>query len=146
MSRISAALVLAILALPAVARTVVPRKCVRQRLNPVFAAYADVLKAQTEHRAQRLDAALDKVLNDKSTFADEALAVLLGFYLGEHSGEEISCELVHRGHRVLRFLKTYEKATIKLPGVAADALRPDQSEYQVVIERIAAGEHCTREP
>jgi hypothetical protein len=120
----SAKLLLLAFAVPAGA-DVLPRQVVQQRVSPVFEAYAQVQAAETEDTARRLEAALDSVLDDRSSVGDESLAVLVGFYLGEHSGGEIKCELVSRG---------------------PTALRPRKKEYPLVIQRITAGEHCVREP
>jgi len=146
MHRIIAAMFLSFVVLPAFGTTIVPPKRVQARLSPVFSAYARVVEAETEQTASTLDSALSSVLEDRSRVGDEALAVLLGFYLGEHSGEDISCELVARGSRVLPFLRKYRSAHIRLTGVPSTSLRPEQSQYNGVIARITANKACTREP
>ena len=146
MHRLIAATFLTFVVLSAFGTTILPPKRVRARLNPVFSAYDQVVQAETQQAASALDLALSRVLEDRSRLGDEALAVLLGFYLGEHSGEDISCELIARGAKVLPFLRKYRSAQITLPGLPTAPLRRGRSQYHGVIERIRAGEACTREP
>jgi hypothetical protein len=139
-------LILGLAASPVFGAEVLPPKRVRALVRPVFAAYSRVLRAETEETANGLENTLAHVFKDKSSVGDEALAVLLGFYLGEHSGEDISCELVSRGSRVLKKLEKYRSATIVIPGAPQGSLRAKSAEYTGLIARIRSGETCTREP
>jgi hypothetical protein len=125
---------------------VLPPERVRALIRPVFTAYSRVLREETEETSNGLEHALTRVFKDKSSVRDEALAVLLGFYLGEHSGEDISCELVSRGRRVLKKLEKYRYATIVVPGAPQGSLRAQPGEYSGVIARVRSGKHCTRLP
>ena len=129
------------------AATLTPPKAVQQRLATVLNAHLQV-KHEGESAATRdaLESALSPILVDRSATGDETLAVLLGFYIGEHPSEDISCELVSRGRPVLKYLKKYESAQVVVPGVSPEALEPIKTEYPIVIGRIQAGERCAREP
>ena len=136
-----------ILASLALAGTATPPARVQQRLRPTMETYAKVKAGgDTEATASSLDAALSSLLNDQSPVGDEALAVLLGFYIGEHPAEDIACELVHRGKRVEKYLSKYQAAEVALPLVAMPLPEAVRSEYPLVIRRVRAGERCTREP
>ena len=48
-----------------------------------------------------------KLLRRRGHAADEALAALLAFYVGEHTGEELLCEVTKRGRRMKRHLRRF---------------------------------------
>ncbi len=72
--------------------------------------------------------------------------VLLGYYIGEHPGEDVSCELVARGQEARALLEKYAQAKIILSGVTRFNPRSVQSEYPIVLRRIQEHEQCVREP
>jgi hypothetical protein len=43
---------------------------------------------------------LDSLSKDESETADRALVMLVGYYLGEHNGEELETEIIRRGKRM----------------------------------------------
>jgi hypothetical protein len=132
---------------PTVAATVTPQKPVQQRVAAVLDAYSRIVhEGETEATARALESALSPILNDRSEIGSETLAVLLGFYVGEHPGEDISCELVARGRPILKYLRKYESARVVVPGVTSDALKSVKTEYPIVVKRIEAGDICAREP
>ena len=98
-----------------------------------------------EKDAEVLDARLERVLEDHSAASTEALVVLLGFYIGEHPAEDISCEIVARGAQVLPLLHRYAEASVIVPGINMATVRPIKTEYEVVESRIQSGEKCVRE-
>ena len=113
---------------------------------PVLNAMVDVRSGENQRNLRALDDAVEAVCNKRTPASDEALAVLLQFYVGEHSSEDISCELVHRGRRVLPFLEKYHGRQIVVPGVDMSRTEPLDTLYEEVRHRIRAGEKCEREP
>jgi hypothetical protein len=144
---ITATAIVLLAALPVVAGSVTPPKAVLQQVATVISAHSEATRTgEAAASGDRLESALSAVLSDRSRVGDESLAVLLGLYLGEHPNEDISCELVARGKRVLEYLRKYESAKVLLPGVSSGSLQPIKTEYPVVMRRIQAGERCVREP
>ena len=89
---------------------------------------------------KRFEKRWEALANNNARAADEALAVLLHFYIGEHSGEELMDEAVQRGKRMLPLLRRYQRC--KPMGVAhglraVDREIPDL--YEVVIAEVAKG-------
>ena len=140
-------LLVVLAALPSLAESVSPPKAVQERLAPVLGAAADLDQhGETRATADALDSALSVLLADHSRAGDEALAILLGLYVGEHASEDVSCELVGRGKRVLKYLAKYATADVSLSRVSAPFPRAVRSEYPIVVERINSRETCAREP
>jgi len=63
-----------------------------------------------------LETRLDALYNNPSKEADEAVVILMSFYLGEHNGEELYENLISRGPRMIPLLERYlhEEPTILL--------------------------------
>jgi hypothetical protein len=59
---------------------------------------------------------LDSLYQDDSPAADEALVVLLHFYLGEDNGEELLYYVTARGQRMLEPLLRWRNARPSIPG------------------------------
>jgi len=62
-----------------------------------------------------LDTRLGALYNNPSKDADEAVVILMSFYLGEHNGEELYENLLSRGPRMIPLLERYlheEPATL----------------------------------
>jgi hypothetical protein len=62
-----------------------------------------------------LDTRLNALYNNPSKEADEAVVILMSFYLGEHNGEELYENLLSRGPRMIPLLERYlheEPATL----------------------------------
>src|SRR6185312_6520267 len=59
------------------------------------------------------------VLANHSPAGDQALAYLLTVYMGEHPGEEMVCEAINRGKRLLPLIQSYSKCQ---PSVGAEPL------------------------
>ncbi len=49
---------------------------------------------------EAVEARLDLLKHDDSQKADQALIMLMGYYLGEHNHEQLMIEIVHRGSRM----------------------------------------------
>ena len=54
-----------------------------------------------------LDTRLGALYNNPSKDADEAIVILMSFYLGEHNGEELYENLIGRGPRMIPLLERY---------------------------------------
>ena len=125
---------------------VTPPASVQECLAPVLAAYADVVrKGEGVATEEALGKAVLGILRDKSDVGDEALAVLLGLYVGDHNAEGIVCELINRGRPVLGYLAKYQSAQVKMPLVSAPMPEAVKALYSEVISRIRSGETCVQE-
>ncbi len=88
------------------------------------------------------------LLDDKSPEPDEALVALRAYYVGEDNAEELDCELMIRGRRLLPLLERYQRC----PPVAGrgpfprnlQTVMPDD-DYIETIAAIRRGEPCERE-
>jgi hypothetical protein len=59
----------------------------------------------------KVDEAFERIVHDRSIAGDQALVYLLHVYLGEDRGEEIECELINRGKKMLPLIQQYEECT-----------------------------------
>lgn len=57
----------------------------------------------------RVENLFESLLANRTTAGDEALAYLLNIYLGEHSGEELTCEVTNRGKRMIPLIRAYQQ-------------------------------------
>jgi len=79
-------------------------------LRPIL----DEVQKGTEHDESRLSNLLYGLTQKKGHAADEALVVLMCFYVGESQEEEDA--LIARGSRLLPLLQKYEARNPKVPG------------------------------
>ena len=56
---------------------------------------------------QELDKRLDTLFGNNTKEGDEAVVILMSFYLGEHNGEELQENLLSRGPRMMPLLERY---------------------------------------
>jgi len=120
---------------------IAPPRPVSALVSPVLNAYDAVAAKDDESAELPLNSALHKVLEAKTGYGDEALAILLGYYIGEASGEDVSCELVSRGRYVLFYIDKYAKVEPVITGVHSRHARVFD-EYAIVRHRIMSGEVC----
>ena len=118
-----------------------PAKLVVSVLN----AFAKLRESENEETTLALESALNSVFEKNTRASDEALAVLVEFYIGEHSGEDLFCELVHRGKRVLPLMKKYHRRSIVVPGMNMSRAEALDTLYDGVVHEIRRGAHCERE-
>ena len=59
---------------------------------------------------------LGRLFKDRSRASDEALIVLLSYYLGESNGGDLVDEITERGRRMLPYLERYECCLARIPG------------------------------
>jgi len=120
-------------------------------LKSRIAAYREVLDAKGRAIIQSgaaedfIDRLYD-LFDDRSRAADEALAVLLRYYVGEDPGEDLWCEIVHRGKQMLPYLEKYHDC---LPTTGAEPIPkslldiPDW--YPELMAEIGRGGSCERD-
>jgi hypothetical protein len=120
---------------------ITPPQSVSALVAPVLNAYEAVALKDKETTEVPLHQALQKVLETRTGYGDEALAILLGYYVGEASAEDVSCELVSRGRYVLFYIDKYAKAESSIAGVRSYHARIF-SEYPIVRRRIISEEVC----
>jgi hypothetical protein len=86
------------------------------------------------------------ILGNRSHAGDEAVAYLLNVYMGEHPGEELVCEVINRGKRMLTLIREYKRCT---PLIGIEPLpkfvRGSGYLQQYAEEGILKGEKCTSE-
>jgi hypothetical protein len=111
----------------------------------VLNAQIRILSEDTQANESELDRQVWRVLDDQTVSGSEALALLLGFYIGESVGENIACELVRRGKSVIPMLHYYSSHEVNIPHVQMPLIRRTAEEYSIVEQRIAKGEHCVVE-
>jgi hypothetical protein len=98
-----------------------------------------------------LEAQFDKsfkaILKDESAGGDEAVAYLLTIYVGEATGEELTCEGVNRRARIVKHLQVFTTCTPELGDEQLQAAFPrDPTKGRWVLERIAKGEKSCELP
>jgi hypothetical protein len=64
------------------------------------------LGLESPHRAV-FEERCERLLATKGHAADEAIAALMCFYVGEHWGEELMCETLRRGKRMVPYLRRF---------------------------------------
>lgn len=108
----------------------------------VLNAHIKVSSEDTETNESELGRQLRRVFDDHTASGTDALALLLGLYIGESSGEDVSCELVNRGKSVIPRLHYYSLHEVNIPNVQMSRVHRIPGEYSIVEQRIAKGEHC----
>ena len=83
--------------------------CSNERVRILAESILDLRARETESSDHRytieLDQNLGALFNNDSTCADAASLVLLGYYLGEARNEDLYCNLLTRGKRLLPLLR-----------------------------------------
>lgn len=88
--------------------------------------------------APEVERRFEALLANHTAAGDEALVYLLNVYMGEHPGEELVCEVVNRGKRMVPLIRAYQACTPQigleplhkvvrgsgyLPGMALDGIK-----------------------
>jgi hypothetical protein len=108
----------------------------QQHVTRVSEAFSALRKSPTSHAANsQSNHAFELLLKDKSSAGDEALAALIGHYLGDST--EAECEALARGKRMLPLLVRFNHRPplVQLPLSTAHS----RSE---LIAQIKAGVRC----
>ena len=95
---------------PAVAIRVTPvlDAIVRSRkASPTASPFAEWFKVEKP---------VTRVMEDRSPAADEALVVLVQFYIGESTSEDLNHEITKRGRRMLPYLRKYRRDLARIAG------------------------------
>lgn len=117
---------------------------------PVLKAHSAVAKHDTfeaqaaeEFEAQVAEErAMEPLYAHKTAVTNEAIAVLLGFYIGEGPGERLTCEAIARGRVMLPLIKKYKDATVLVLGIDPGQTKPNKTQYSYVVPDIEAGKDC----
>ena len=128
------------------ASTVVPQTDVLEKVLPIL----DVCRRAVATQGERQNAAFlkagrltGKLFQDKTKSSDEALVVLMNFYIGEATGEDLLHHVTVRGKRMLPLLLKYRDAHVIFPkGNYASVLLPAdvrRENFDDVIKSIKAG-------
>jgi hypothetical protein len=65
-------------------------------------------RGPSKHRLEVENRFFD-ILKNKTNVGDEAVVYLLNVYMGSHPGEEVVCEAINRGKRLLPLIKKYKE-------------------------------------
>jgi hypothetical protein len=92
-------------------------------------------------RYQAFEERFDRLLGMKGPAADEAIAALMCFYLGEASADGIVCEAINRGPRIVPYLRRFLRCP---PRTGLEPIPPFFTDIpnfrEEVLDRIEAGE------
>ena len=129
------------------AKTVVPPMDVQETVKPILALCEETkttdLKRQTA-AAWKIDGMTGDLFRVKTKSGDEALVVLMNFYLGESIDEDLLHEITVRGKRMLPLLLEYRNARVafsekKYPSPLLVAPDVRKENFDEVIEAVRAG-------
>jgi hypothetical protein len=130
-----------------VAATVVPPREVQEKVRPILDLCEEAEAAQGErqnatfHQAAKLTGQLFRV---KTKSSDEALVVLMNFYIGESPGEDLRHQVTVRGKRMLPLLLKYRNARVTFsqknyPSSLLLAADVKKQNFDEVIKSVRAG-------
>ena len=122
------ALIIAILlqASPSPNATAVPPAPVREALYPILDALSEAESHYADRRSDQQNAKfnagfdkaarlIDQLSQRKTENSDEALVVLLNFYVGEATGEDLLHDVTKRAKRMLPLLLKYRDKRVTFP-------------------------------
>jgi hypothetical protein len=99
-------------------------------------------KGESPHTAE-VDRQFVALLRTRSRAGDQALAYLLTVYMGEHHGEELVCEVINRGSRMVPLIRSYRECQ---PLTGWEPLprfvRGSGALAQFALDGLARGEPC----
>ena len=94
----------------------------------------------------RVEKLFESLLANRTPASDEALAYLLNVYMGEHSGEELVCEVTNRGKRMVPLIRAYQQC---LPLTGLEPLHKfvqgSGSQAGMALDGISSGQGCQYE-
>jgi hypothetical protein len=119
---------------------------VRQVLSEFLAAHAQEYDAQGRYLGESahsrvFEERLGALLARKDPAADEGIAALLCFYVGEGPGEELLCQVLKRGKRMVPYLQRFLRNP---PLTGLEPIAPSFTNIpnmrEQALKRIAAGD------
>lgn len=120
----------------------VSSRVTRLILPAIFAATA-VNRVDSPENREAVVRALHPLIARRAADTDEALAILLGFFLPEDSHLALRCEVLSRGKRLAPLLRKYRNREPELRGhVYSPALIGPYTEYDDVLGQLRAGAKC----
>ena len=128
-------------------KVVVPPATVQDLVTPFLdlRAQAEASKGEQQQAAfQKSEKLLARLFKTKTRTSDEALVVLMNYYVGEALGPDLVHEVTVRGRRMLPLLMKYRTATVKFGNkqypsslLLADDVR--QENFENAVNSIKAG-------
>jgi hypothetical protein len=92
--------------------TVSEKSAVDLAANVLSARVEALRKNDFDPNSQEVEKRLAALYRNSSKEADEAIVILMNFYLGEHEGEELYENLLSRGPRMIPILERYAKSLL----------------------------------
>jgi len=77
-------------------------------------------------------------MDNKAPAGNEALVVLLHYYIGEATGEDNTVEIIDRGKKMLPYLKKYQTHTPQIPNRDYKELLLERKTSQMSFREIIA--------
>lgn len=109
---------------PGGATAIEPSEEAEKLIDPILEAALAVRQHDSEATEFELGRRFKKVLDDQSSTGDEALVVLLNFYIGEANGGDLLHQVTLRGRRLMPLLIKYKTAAVTLKMASrVDSLR-----------------------
>jgi hypothetical protein len=129
------------------ATSVVPRKETQALLSPILSLRADAESLEGEEKQSALEKSeklIARLFKMKTRASDEALVVLMNFYVGESLQPDLVHEVTVRGKRMLPLLLKYSTASVSFSEreypssmLLADDVR--KKNFQDAIEAMRSG-------
>jgi len=117
MTSLFLAFMLAVLA-PSGTTTVTPPLDVRKEVIPILDLCAKTEATQSESQNERLfhyGKMVGTLFEERTKTSDEALVVLMNFYIGESLGDDLLHQITVRGKRMLPLLLKYRDVRVVFP-------------------------------
>lgn len=144
-----------ILSVPCMAADCIPQKLSKDSLKLVRPLMALRIKQNHEQFTKdghwkgeskytpEVEKQFNAILDNTSRAGDEAVAYLLNVYMGEYQGEELVCEAINRGKRMIPLIKSYSKC---IPRIGVEPLpkyvKGSDLLYRYALVGINKGEKC----
>jgi hypothetical protein len=130
-----------------VTAAIVPPRNVQELVEPILSLCAEARESQGERQnAAFWQAAglIGKLIDMKTQSSDEGLVVLMNFYIGEATGEDVLHQVTVRGKRMLPLLLKYRNAHVvfsnrKYPSSLLLAPDVKKEDFDDAIKSVRAG-------
>ncbi len=126
---------------------VVPPRDVQELVKPILDLCAEAKASQGERQNAaflQIEKLMGMLFQMRTKASDEALVVLMNFYVGEASGEDLLHQVTVRGKRTLPLLLKYRTAQVVFSGRTYPSsllLAPDvrKEDFDKTIRNVKAG-------